>query len=62
MSAAASVTGIDFEPSIGPRRHGDPARIVASGELAAQDLDWRMRQSLTEMVASAWAERQAHAG
>jgi len=62
MSAAASVTGIDFEPSIGPRRPGDPARIVASGELAAQDLDWRMRQSLTEMVASAWAERQAHAG
>jgi len=62
MSAAASVTGIDFEPSIGPRRPGDPARIVASGELAAQDLDWRMRPSLTEMVASAWAERQAHAG
>ena len=61
MTTVAAVTGIDFEPEIGPRRPGDPARIVASGELAARDLDWRMRHSLTDMVASAWAERLAHA-
>ncbi len=30
----------------GPRRAGDPARIVASGDLAARDLDWRMRHTL----------------
>jgi UDP-glucose 4-epimerase len=59
MSAVAQVTGIDFTPEIGPRRQGDPARIVASGALAARDLDWRMRHSLTEMVSSAWAARQA---
>ena len=35
------------------------ARIVASGELAARDLDWRMRHSLGEMVASAWEARRA---
>ncbi|HAM27531.1 MAG TPA: UDP-glucose 4-epimerase GalE, partial [Microbacteriaceae bacterium] len=46
-------------PEIGPRRPGDPARIVAAGDLAARDLDWKMRHSLTEMVASAWAARQA---
>ena len=34
-------TGIDFTPEIAPRRPGDPPRIVAPGELAARDLDWR---------------------
>jgi len=61
MEAMARVTGIDFTPEIGPRRPGDPARIVASGELAARDLDWRMRHTLDEMVASAWAARTAAA-
>ena len=59
MEAMARVTGIDFTPEIAPRRAGDPARIVASGELAARDLDWRMRHTLDEMVASAWAARTA---
>jgi len=59
MTAVARVTGIEFEPEIGPRRAGDPARIVASGALAARDLEWRMRHSLDEMVASAWAARSA---
>ncbi|MFB9955956.1 UDP-glucose 4-epimerase GalE [Cellulomonas denverensis] len=59
MSAMAAGTGIDFTPEIAPRRAGDPARIVASGEAAARDLDWQMRHSLTEMVSSAWQARQA---
>ena len=59
MRAVAEVTGIDFTPEIAPRREGDPARIVASGELAARDLDWRMRHSLTQMVESAWEARRA---
>ncbi|HKH07688.1 MAG TPA: UDP-glucose 4-epimerase GalE [Agromyces sp.] len=59
MSAVAEVTGVAFEPEIGPRRPGDPARIVASGELAARDLEWRMRHSLADMVASAWEARRA---
>lgn len=58
MTAIRTVTGVDFEPTIAPRRPGDPARIVASGELAARDLDWRMRHSLEEMVQSAWVARQ----
>jgi UDP-glucose 4-epimerase len=58
MDAMAAVTGIGFEPEIAPRRPGDPARIVAAGDLAARDLDWRMRHSLTEMVASAWSARK----
>lgn len=59
MSTVARVTGIAFTPEVGPRRPGDPARIVASGELAARDLDWKMRHSLEEMVGSAWEARQA---
>ncbi|MBO0680716.1 UDP-glucose 4-epimerase GalE [Mycolicibacterium sp. S2-37] len=62
MTAIRTVTGIDFEPTIMPRRPGDPARIVAAGDLAARDLDWKMRHSLEDMVASAWAARQAAGG
>jgi UDP-glucose 4-epimerase len=57
MTAIAAATGIDFRPEIGPRRPGDPARIVASGERAARDLDWKMRHSLSDMVTSAWQAR-----
>jgi UDP-glucose 4-epimerase len=59
MDAMARVTGIGFDPEIHPRRPGDPARIVASGELAARDLDWQMRHTLDDMVASAWAARRS---
>lgn len=58
MAAVAEVTAVDFTPEIAPRRPGDPARIVASGELAARDLDWQMRHDLTQMVASDWAARR----
>ena len=60
MTAVARVTGIDFEPEITARRPGDPARIVASGELAARDLGWQMRHSIDDMVRSAWDARSAH--
>jgi UDP-glucose 4-epimerase len=59
MDAVARVTGIAFTPEIRPRRPGDPARIVATGDLAARDLDWKMRHTVDEMVASAWSARQA---
>lgn len=55
MTAFGEATGEPFEPVIAPRRPGDPARIVADGELAARDLGWKMRHSLAEMVQSAWA-------
>ena len=58
MDAVARVTGIDFTPEIAPRRAGDPDRIVATGELAARDLDWQMRYSLDEMVRTGWDARR----
>ncbi|HIT74529.1 MAG TPA: UDP-glucose 4-epimerase GalE [Candidatus Avipropionibacterium avicola] len=60
MTAMAAGTGIDFTPTIAARRPGDPDRIVATGELAARDLEWEMRHSLADMVGSAWRARQAH--
>ena len=54
MVTMAEVTGIPFVPDVAPRRSGDPARIVANGDLAARDLDWKMRHSLRNMVTSAW--------
>jgi len=62
MTAMAEVTGIDFTPEITDRRPGDPARIVASGELAARDLGWAPRRTLTDCVSSAWEAWQAAAG
>lgn len=60
MRAVADATGIGFTPEVGPRRPGDPDRIVANGELAARDLEWKMRHSLAEMVESQWiATRRA---
>lgn len=59
MDAMARVTGIDFTPEIGPRRAGDPDRIVATGELAARDLDWKMRYTVDEMVRTGWEARRA---
>jgi len=54
MDAARRVTGIDFTPTEGPRRPGDPSRVVAQGELAARDLGWKNTQTVDEMFASAW--------
>jgi UDP-glucose 4-epimerase len=59
MDAVARVTGIAFTPEVRGRRPGDPAQIVATGELAARDLGWRMRHIVDEMVASAWAASRA---
>jgi len=59
MDAVVRVTGVDFTPEIGPRRAGDPDRIVATGELAARDLDWKMRYTVDEMVRTGWEARRA---
>ena len=59
MDAMARVTGIPFTAAIGPRRPGDPDRIVATGELAARDLDWRNRYTVDEMVRTGWEARRA---
>ena len=60
VDAMADVTGIDREPVVGPRRPGDPARIVADGTLAARDLGWANTSDVRDMVATAWAAQPGH--
>ena len=58
MSAISRVTGIAFTPAIGPRRAGDPARVVASGERASREIGWSMTHSLDQMILSAYEARR----
>ena len=59
MAAARKVTGINFAAELRGRRAGDPARVVASGELAARDLGWAMRHDLEQTLAGSWVAWQA---
>ena len=59
MDEMAAATGLPFTPEVAPARPGDPARIVASGELAARDIGWAATHSLAQMIASAWAAHNA---
>jgi UDP-glucose 4-epimerase len=56
IDTARRVTGRDIPVTVGPRRPGDPAVLVASSERIASVLGWRPRESsLHTIVASAWA-------
>ena len=59
MAAIAAAMDIDFTPVVGPRRIGDPARVVASGDKASADLSWKMSHTLPEMIESAWLARKS---
>ncbi|CAL9551282.1 UDP-glucose 4-epimerase GalE [Streptomyces pilosus] len=45
-------TGV--RPAVGGRRPGDPARVVASADLARSTLGWNARHDVRAMVESAW--------
>lgn len=62
MAAVSVATGVSFDPERVGRRPGDPARVVASGDLAARDLEWRMEVPLLDMVSSAWREYSSARG
>lgn len=55
------VTGHPIPVLEAPRRHGDPAELVASSEAIRRDLGWQPRYpELEAIVSSAWAWRSAH--
>lgn len=54
MRVMAEATGIDFAPEMVSRRRGDPATVVASGDLAKRDLDWNPQPDLAPMIETAW--------
>lgn len=49
-----ALTGCDRPPTVTPRRPGDPARVVASADLAATELGWKAKHDVQDMITSAW--------
>jgi UDP-glucose 4-epimerase len=60
VAAIEHVTGIPIPARIGPRRPGDPARLVADVAKAHKVLGWQPRRSLHEIVASAAEFHRRH--
>jgi len=59
IEAARRVTGHAIPVEVRPRREGDPARLVASSELAKEGLGWRPRHTeLEDILESAWEWHQ----
>jgi len=55
LATIEEVTGHAVPVTIGPRRAGDPTRLVASAQRAADRLGWTPQLGLAEMVADAWS-------
>ena len=59
LAEVAHAVGRRVPHEVGPRRAGDPPKLVASAELAAETLGWRPRRSLAEVVSDALRSRRA---
>ncbi len=61
LAAARRVTGRTIPTTVGPRRDGDPAILVASSERAMRELHWRPRfADLDSIVGTAWRWLERH--
>ena len=54
------MTGIDFPVVEGPRRPGDPPKLVAATAKARDGIGWVPERTLEDMVRDAWTWYQAH--
>jgi len=54
LTTIEQVTGKPVPHSVGPRRAGDPTRLVASDDRARERLGWSPQLTLHEMIADAW--------
>jgi UDP-glucose 4-epimerase len=61
IHSVAAVAGRPVPHAIGPRRPGDPARLVASNARARADLGWTpVRSRLEAIVETAWRWHDRH--
>ena len=59
IDTARQVTGAAIPTIVGPRRSGDPARLVAAAERIKSELGWQPRHSaLPTIIETAWAWRR----
>jgi len=56
-----SVNGLQLPWSFGPRRPGDVVAVFANNTKAVQDLGWKIRYTLEDMMQTAWAWEQSQA-
>jgi UDP-glucose 4-epimerase len=54
LNTCREVTGRDIPVVYGPRRPGDPARLVANADKAHQLLNWKPRYDLRRTIETAW--------
>lgn len=54
IKAVERVTGKKVPFKVGPRRPGDPARLVAGSEKALKILGWKTKIGLQEIIQTAW--------
>jgi UDP-glucose 4-epimerase len=54
LATIERVTGRQVPVTVGPRRAGDPTRLVASADRAATKLGWTPQHSLERMISDAW--------
>ena len=61
IDTARAVTGAAIPEQIGPRRAGDPARLVASSGLIRRELGWEPRYpGLQQIIETAWRWHQQY--
>lgn len=61
IEAAREITGREIKVRFGARRSGDAAVLIASSEKIKRELGWKpQRQTLHEIIASAWTWLTAH--
>ncbi|CAA9347055.1 MAG: UDP-glucose 4-epimerase, partial [uncultured Gemmatimonadetes bacterium] len=61
IEAAREVTGHAIPAVAGPRRPGDPARLIAASERIQRELGWQPKWTdLHAIIESAWAWHRTH--
>jgi len=54
LESARLITKSDIPAVIGPRRAGDPDKLIASNAKAKKDLDWAPKKGIEDIIESAW--------
>lgn len=54
INTVAEVTGLDFTPEVKERRAGDPPHLISNASRITEELGWRARHNLRDMVDSAF--------
>ena len=61
VSAAEKATGFEIPKEFGPRRAGDPAKLIASSQKAKEVLHWKPEfDNIDDIIKTAWLWHKNH--